>query len=207
MDGFWQNGVVLESMANCLHYLNNTRYMTVVAGSDRTLDNLLLAYGPQPSFDDMAWYGLAYSRIYEVTKLRKFLDISSQIFDWVWSNGWDSKVCGGGLWFDQGQTSKDTIENVQMFQLGNRLARLTKKSEFKEKARELWRWMNKVGMISETTSQVYDGISLTSCRRNTNTTFTYTAGTAIGGLVELYLLEQNKTHLQTAHNITMAVIK
>ena len=155
----------------------------------------------------MAWYGLAYSRIYEVTKLRKFLDISTKIFDWVWSNGWDSKVCGGGLWFDQSQASKDTIENVQMFQLGNRLARLTKKSEFKEKARELWRWMNKVGMISETTSQVYDGISLTSCRRNTNTTFTYTAGTAIGGLVELYLLEQNKTHLQTAHNITMAVIK
>ena len=26
MDGFWQNGVVLETMANCLHYLNNTRY-------------------------------------------------------------------------------------------------------------------------------------------------------------------------------------
>ena len=25
MDGFWQNGVVLETMANCLHYLNNTR--------------------------------------------------------------------------------------------------------------------------------------------------------------------------------------
>ena len=25
MDGFWQNGVVLESMANAMHYLNNTR--------------------------------------------------------------------------------------------------------------------------------------------------------------------------------------
>merc|ERR1711892_486086 len=25
MDGFWQNGVVLESMANALHYLNNKR--------------------------------------------------------------------------------------------------------------------------------------------------------------------------------------
>ena len=25
MDGFWQNGVVLETMANCLHYHNNTR--------------------------------------------------------------------------------------------------------------------------------------------------------------------------------------
>ena len=67
MDGFWQNGVVLETMANCLHYLNNTRYRSVVVGSDRSLDDLLLAYGPQPSFDDMAWYGLAYSRIYEAS--------------------------------------------------------------------------------------------------------------------------------------------
>ena len=32
----------------------------------RELNELLLAYGPQPSYDDMAWYGLAYTRIYEV---------------------------------------------------------------------------------------------------------------------------------------------
>merc|ERR1719209_1235149 len=61
MDGFWQNGVVLESMANAMHYLNNTRYSSVVHGSLRQLDSLLLAYGPQPSYDDMAWFGLAYS--------------------------------------------------------------------------------------------------------------------------------------------------
>ena len=30
MDGFCQNGVVLETMANCLHYLNNTRYREAV---------------------------------------------------------------------------------------------------------------------------------------------------------------------------------
>ena len=116
-------------------------------------------------------------------------------------------MCGGGLWFDQGQTAKDTIENVQMFQLGNRLARLTGRSEYREKAGQLWLWINKVGMVSQETSQVYDGISLSSCRTNTNTTFTYTAGTTIGGLVELYLLDRNTTHLQTAHNISMSVIK
>ena len=124
-----------------------------------------------------------------------------------WSGGLCSQVCGGGLWFDQGQTAKDTIENVQMFQLGNRLARLTGRSEYREKAGQLWLWINKVGMVSQETSQVYDGISLSSCRTNTNTTFTYTAGTTIGGLVELYLLDRNTTHLQTAHNISMSVIK
>ena len=27
MDGFWQNGVVLETMANAMHYLNFTRFV------------------------------------------------------------------------------------------------------------------------------------------------------------------------------------
>ena len=26
MDGFWQNGVILETMANAMHYLNFTRW-------------------------------------------------------------------------------------------------------------------------------------------------------------------------------------
>ena len=206
MDGFWQNGVVLETMANCIHYLNNTRYRSVVVNSDRSLDNLLLAYGPQPSYDDMAWYGLAYSRIYQVTGLKKFLDISTKIFDWVWSDGWDTGVCGGGVWFDQSHGGKETIENVQMFQLGNRLARLTKQEKYREKADQVWRWINKVGIINNKTFQVYDGISLTSCRTDTNTTFTYTAGTLLGGLVELFLLDRHTVHLQTAHKVAMSVL-
>ena len=34
--------------------------------------------------------------------------------------------CGGGVWFDQTEQSKSTIENVQLVQLGGRLARLLK---------------------------------------------------------------------------------
>ena len=92
--------------------------------SYRPLEQLLLAYGPQPSFDDMAWYGLAYARIYEVTKVRKFLDLSEQIFHWIWENGWDTGVCGGGVWFDLSEGGKEAIENVQMVQLAAKLSRL-----------------------------------------------------------------------------------
>ena len=42
--------------------LSYLRYKSVVEKSYRRLEELLLAYGPQPSFDDMAWYGLAYAR-------------------------------------------------------------------------------------------------------------------------------------------------
>ena len=45
---------------------NYFRYSSVVQGSLRDVYSLLEAYYPQPSFDDMAWYGLSYLRIYEV---------------------------------------------------------------------------------------------------------------------------------------------
>ena len=38
-------------------------------------------------------------------------------------------VCGGGVWFDNSTKGKETIENVQMFQLGLKLARLEKELE------------------------------------------------------------------------------
>ena len=39
------------------------------------------------------------------------------------------------------------------------------------------------------------------------TTYTYTAGTAIGGLVEIFKLDKDKKHLELAHNITLAAFK
>ena len=54
---------------------------------------------------------------------------------------------------------------------------------------------------------MYDGISLSSCMSGPGTTYTYTAGTAIGGLVEIFKLDKDKKHLELAHNITLAAFK
>jgi predicted alpha-1,6-mannanase (GH76 family) len=213
MDGFWQNGVAVESSVNAMHYLNGTRYRSVVLGSYRGLEDLLLAYGPQPSFDDMAWYGLAYSRVYEVTRRAEFLSISRTIFDWIWSGGWDRSVCDGGVWFDNNFAGKQTIENVQMVQLGARLARLLFSSnsssshDYLEKAQLVWRWIVARQLYDNVTHQVFDGIDLDTCVCTDRTTFTYTSGTLVGGLVELFQVTGDAGYLATAHNITATVIR
>ena len=51
--------------------------------------DLLLAYGPYPSFDDMLWYGLSYLRYYEEFGDEKFLSMSEQIYNWTYKLGWD----------------------------------------------------------------------------------------------------------------------
>ena len=53
-------------------------------------------------------------RVYEVTKEHKFLTIARAIFSWVWREGWDTAVCGGGVWFDNTRGGKQTIEQVQL---------------------------------------------------------------------------------------------
>ena len=63
---------------------------SLTQSSLREVSDLLLAYAPYPSFDDMGWYGLAYARVYEVNKSETdFLRVSKDIFEWIWNNGWD----------------------------------------------------------------------------------------------------------------------
>jgi hypothetical protein len=66
-DGFWQNGCFLETLANFHLYANNTRFESVLNASYRELYQLEQGYAPWPSYDDMAWFGISYARIYEVT--------------------------------------------------------------------------------------------------------------------------------------------
>jgi mannan endo-1,6-alpha-mannosidase len=125
-DGFWQNGAVLETISNYDHYTNSTRYSKTLFSSLREIDELLIAYGPQPSFDDMAWYAMAYVRIYEVHNRTDFLERSTDIYNWIWQNGWDSNPSSEchGFWWDNNLDYKASITNVQMLFLGSKMARL-----------------------------------------------------------------------------------
>ena len=109
-------------------------------------------------------------------------------------------------------------------QLGHRLARLTGDREYSERAGRVWTWVRGAGLLNMSSYQVrvcslqpaalhswplqvYDGVSLATCRVNTNQTFSYTAGTLVGGLVEWYRLDHNSSHLELAHNIASSVIR
>ena len=111
---------------------------------------------------------------------------------------------------------------MQLVQLGHRLARLTGDREYSERAGRVWTWVRGAGLLNMSSYQVracslqhcsswplqvYDGVSLATCRVNTNQTFSYTAGTLVGGLVEWYRLDHNSSHLELAHNIASSVIR
>jgi mannan endo-1,6-alpha-mannosidase len=196
-DGFWQNGVVLETMANVKAYTNSTQYEKIVHKGLRRVDELSNAYEPEPSYDDMAWYGLAYARVFEVfnySNNKEFLKTSMDIFDWNWKRGWDTNTtkgsCNGGFWFDNSNVFKGTITNVLMIQLGAKLYRLTGNSSFLERANQTYNFIARTGLIDSSTGVVYDSVDLTTCHADVGgTVWTYTQGITLAGLQEL-----NRTH-------------
>jgi len=215
MRGFWQSGSALEAMANTLIYSNHTRQISVLLTSWRSLESLLLAYGPLPSFDDMAWYGMAYSRIYDLLKAQdydelicdRFLNSSSSIFKWIQEVGWDhTESCGGGFFWDNASKPfKPTITNVQMMYLGAKLhnqhsTRLhfglqnvsahgglhELDGEYLAVANRTWQWVQATQLINPTTHLVGNSVNSATCTGDNAKAWTYQQGVLIGGLVELY---------------------
>ena len=198
-DGFWQNGVVLEAIANVRAYTESTKCDKVVHSGLRSVEELSIAYPPEPSYDDMAWYGLAYARIHEVynfTNVNKFLETSMQIFNWNWQRGWDTNRTGdciGGFWFDNSNVFKGTITNVLMIQLGAKLYRLTGNSSFLERANITYDFVKRTGLIDANTGIVYDSVDLSTCHANVDDTiWTYTQGITLAGLTELNRTNESK---------------
>ena len=57
------------------------------------------------------------------------------------------------------------------------------------------------------TCKVYDGVNMKTCKSSPGDTYTYTAGTLIGGLAERFKLGNRKEDLDLAQNITVAAFK
>lgn len=208
-DGFWQNGAVLETMANIIAYTNKThmRYMNPIKASERPLYMLMEAYGPYPSYDDMAWYGLSFARIYEVIGADMFLQVSMDVYNWIWEVGWDqSGSCSGGFYFDDSRESKQTITNAQMLQLSGRLYRLTNNTDYFKKMEQIYTYISNNGIINATTYLVSDGLNY-NCVPADIYGPTYNDGVVIGGLVEMYLATKNSSHRDLAAKIVHAIIE
>lgn len=206
-DGFWQNGIVLEALANFMEYTNSSRYSKTLVASFRSLTELTNAYAPVPSCDDELWYGLAYMRIYEVTRKKKFLNMAQQIFDWTWQTCWDFDLtCHGGMFFDTSRNYKSTITNVEALKLGPLLYIYTKKQQYLERSYEVLNYIFKNKIIDMDTFVVHDSINSNSCETSGLTTFTYECGMAIGAMVSMYKATRNETYLRLANQIASANI-
>lgn len=177
------------------------------------------------SFDDQAWWALAWAKAYELTAQKQYLDRSVEIFEYLRENSWDEHACGGGTWWSSAKTYKNSITNTLFFTLASSLASIHSSESgpvalstayFTGWAQKCWHWMNTGGGSSLRrggSGLFLDGLSSAQCNFSNgndggaNVTWTYNQGVVLSGLGKLYELTRDETLLHSADAIVDATIQ
>lgn len=118
---FWRTPNVMTALNGLMELTGSDAYQP-------TLDNGLVAYQGvyQPGYyDDEAWWGAAFLRIFDRTGRTDYLDPVGSLFEDL-RGGWDD-TAGGGVWFkryptDYSDNDKNSISTVLFGEIAGRLA-------------------------------------------------------------------------------------
>ncbi len=148
--------------------------------------------------DDIMWWAIACARAYKITKDKRYLEKAKVSFDFVYDNFRDEKF-GGGLYWINERTSKNSCLNSPAVIAAVRLSVLLKDDSYLEKAKSLYDWQKKT--LTDGTGKVFDSIRYNRDGQTTRIgrfSLTYNQGTFIGAAVLLYQQTKDKTYLDDA---------
>jgi predicted alpha-1,6-mannanase (GH76 family) len=148
--------------------------------------------------DDIMWWAIACARAYTITRDARYLKKAKASFDFVYDNFQDAEMGGGIYWINE-RTSKNSCVNSPAVIAAVRLAVLLKDPSYMAKAKSLYAWQKKT--LTDGNGKVYDSISYDKDRQATRVarfSLTYNQGTCIGAAVLLYQQTKDKTYLDDA---------
>ena len=147
--------------------------------------------------DDIMWWAIACARAYKITGDDRYLKKAKASFDYVYDNYRDDTL-GGGLYWINRRTSKNSCLNSPAVIAAVRLSVLLKDASYLEKAKSLYAWQKKT--LTDGTGKVFDSIRLgrSSAPRVGRFSLTYNQGTFIGAAALLYQQTKDKTYLDDA---------
>ncbi len=207
--GWWNAANSITVLADYEDVTGDRSYDSVLANTftaaQKTDANFTNMY-----FDDSGWWALAWIEAYDVTGNAQYLSMAETVFSYIAGNGWDTTVCGGGVWWSTDKTYKNAIPNELFLDIAAKLANRTSgtaSAGYLKWAQTEWTWFKASGMINSQ-NLINDGLTSTNpaaCVNNNRTTWTYNQGVILGGLVELYQADQDSTLLPQAKAIADAV--
>lgn len=208
--GWWNAANSITVLANYARVTGDKTYNPALANTF-TAAQTLHANFINSYYDDQQWWALAWIEAYDLTGNASYLSMAQTIFSNVAANGWDTSVCGGGVWWSTAQTYKNAIPNELFLTVAAALANRTSgttSSGYLGWAQKEWAWFKASGMINSQ-NLVNDGLNSTdpsACTNNGKQTWTYNQGVILGGLVELYRADKDSTLLPEAEAIAGAAI-
>lgn len=175
-----------------------------------TTDNNKQAYAVYPAngneryYDDNVWVGLDMADLYQQTKEKRFLDKAIMVWNYLMT-GYD-ETCGGGIHWREipATTSKHTCSTAPTAVLCCKLYNFTKESKYKDKAVELYRWLQTY--LQDPADYLYwDNIQANmSIEKNK---YTYNSGQPMQAACLLYQITNEKKYLTDAQRIANSIYK
>eukprot|EP01084_Bolivina_argentea_P011951 22391_1 len=152
-------------------------------------------------------------RLYEYKHNKTYLTKAQQFFDYVWQHAWDTTTCSGGLFWKPNEY-KNAITNELGLVNTAKLYKLTNTAKYRDQFNLLWNWFYKhnntgIGMINQQwlINDGLDSSNKQSCRNNHQTEWIYNQGVILGGLSEMYLIDNyNISLMNISWNIIQAVM-
>lgn len=202
----WQWANAVSALENTYTRTNGMEYK--YAMTDTYDQNVSGNFINDAGYDDEGWWALAWIRAYDLTGNSRYLSMAKTIFSDMATNGWDTTVCGGGMWWNKAKTYKNAITNELFLTIAARLHERTPgdsgSGSYLDWAMKEWTWFSNSGMINSS-NLINDGLT-SSCINNGETTWTYNQGVILGGLTDLYKITGNSSYLSEAESIANAAI-
>lgn len=200
---WWHSAICLDALIDYMARTGQRNAVGVLATTfEKNASNGFL----ENSYDDMAWWALAWINAFDLTEEVRYLEMARTIFA-AMQQGWDD-VCGGGVWWNFTRMYKNAITNELFLLLAIRLQQRSVRDDEREFYRawtaRAWDWFKSSGMINKD-HLVNDG--LRNCQNNGGTTWTYNQGIILAALAELYQMSGERAYLTEAEAIADAVMQ